>query len=248
MAKVKDKDIIECLNEGMNYHDIAKKYGMNHQSVYQRIRKMKETGRIPDGGVKQVFHKMDTVVRKKDRQWFRITEINDDMGIAELAVLHFGETIGSKKANITVQIADLERNFEKKDYPKVDCYNLNDIAPGVDPDNVECYETFEEPEGNIPEPEYKPEYVAFSAETKETFGDCVMVDKAEHCEMHKPEGFVLGVPCVTLEFAVSRQYLQKIDKILDAVDPAEATDDELVKAKELIACIIVSGIQAEIDG
>lgn len=237
MAKVKDKDIIECLNEGMNYHDIAKKYGMNHQSVYQRIRKMKETGRIPDGGVKQVFHKMDTVVRKKDRQWFRITEINDDMGIAELAVLHFGKTIGSKKANITVQIADLERNFEKKDYPKVDCYNLNDIvSDGVDPDNVECYETFEEPEGNIPE-DVKETIDAYMEETPAA--------TCEHINLLKTDGIAFSVP---LGYPVSRRYLQKIDKILDAVDIADASDDELEKTKELIGRILGNGIHEERQG
>ena len=77
--KITEEQIIECLEANMNYHDIAKQYGMNHQSVYQRIKRMKEEGRFPEGGVKPVFYKMDTVVRKKDRKWFRIIEINDDM-------------------------------------------------------------------------------------------------------------------------------------------------------------------------
>jgi hypothetical protein len=72
---------------------------------------------------------MDTVVRKKDKKWFRITEINGNM--ATLAKLFFGEAEPRMKPEvIEMNLADIEKKFEKKKYPKVECYNLNDTKEG----------------------------------------------------------------------------------------------------------------------
>lgn len=159
--KISDTQIIECVEAGMTYHEIAKKYGMNHQSVHQRIKKMREDGKIPypetegQDGATYSINKMDTVVRIEDRLWFRVTEVYENH--AHLTQLLQGKPLGVKRIAIDVPLSVLAADYEKKDYPEVKCYNLNDIAPGVDPDNVECYETFEEPEVNIPEPEYNLE-------------------------------------------------------------------------------------------
>lgn len=173
--KVTDAQIIECVEAGMTYHDIAKKYGMNHQSVYQRIKQMRDDGRLPDpksqdpSGVICSINKMDTVVRLKDRKWFRVTEVSEKY--ARLVELQQGESLTSKKEVVDIRLEVLLLDYEKKDYPQVKCYNMNEIALGVDPNSIECCETVEEPvpesedgvEINISMPDYDPADVAFPA-------------------------------------------------------------------------------------
>ena len=57
-------------------------------------------------------------------------EIDGD--VATLVKLFWGET-GLRKSPETakVKVADLGEKFERKDYPKVVCYNLNDLKEGT---------------------------------------------------------------------------------------------------------------------
>ena len=159
-----------------------------------------------------MFNLMDTVIRKKDRKWFRI--IGHEDVFYELRPLDQGKTAGNKN-DIDVHIRDLHKNYIKKDYPEVKVYNIND------------------PEGKK---EDKP-----MAETK--------VEKKSGEELFVPpkDNNAPAAPTeyhgVTTEYSVKREFLYRIDCILDAV--GNASDSIMEHTGRLIAQIIEEGMKEE---
>jgi predicted DNA-binding protein YlxM (UPF0122 family) len=238
--KVSDMEIAECLANGMRQNEIAEKYGVHPTSISQRVSRMKRAGTLPskggtppENGECEMFSLMDTVVRKKDRKWFRITGIDEKY--ANLTELLQGESIVKNREVIDIRLDALEIDFEKKDYPKVKCYNLNDynlneMEEEKDMTEVVIAEPINEVEVPILEPSAEVHSRAKSDETEMAIRAAVMTTA------QKP-----------MEYTVKREFLRRIDLILDAVG-ADATDGIMEHTGRLIAKIIDEGVKAERNG
>ena len=236
--KVSDQEILHCLADGMRQNEIAERYGVHPTSISQRVKAMRKTGMLPSSGESStppesktgecvVFNLMDTVIRKKDRQWFRI--IGHEDVFYELRPLDQGKTAGSQN-DIDVHVRDLHKNYIKKDYPAVKVYNLADQEEKKEDKPMNYNEAVEKLKGVqvgattqsvpavevIPEPEDEPEEVAFG-------------------QYH----------AVTTGYSVKREFLYRIDCILDAVGIG-ASESIMEHTGRLIAQIIEEGMKEEI--
>ena len=234
--KVSDQEILHCLADGMRQNEIAERYGVHPTSISQRVKAMRKAGMLPSSGESStppesktgecvVFNIMDTVICKKDRKWFRI--IGHEDVFYELRPLEQSKTAGNKN-DIDVHVKDLHRNYIKKDYPAVKVYNLADQAEKKEDKPMNYNEAVEKLKGAqvgattqsvpavevIPEPEYEPEEVAFG-------------------QYHE----------VTTGYSVKREFLYRIDCILDAV--GNASDSIMEHTGRLIAQIIEEGMKEE---
>ena len=187
---------------------------------------MKKAGIIPSSGVPSTlpesntgeavaFNIMDTVVRKKDRQWFRI--IGHEDVFYELRPLGNDKRIGSSK-DIDVHVRDLNKNYEKKDYPEVKVYNIND-----------------------PEEKKEDKPMAETKVEKKSVEELFSPQKSEPIELGRRAADFHGV---TTEYSVKREFLYRIDQILDAVG-TNASDGIMEHTGRLIAQIITEGMERE---
>lgn len=133
--KASDAEILYLLKKGMTQMQIADRLGCSQPSVCARVRKFKDEGIWPCTFREErsselteytpgLFKKMDTVVRKRDRTWFRVIQIEDDF--AKLVKLNYGEAgfrIGDPET-MEVHLADLEMDYTRKEFPEVKCYNI----------------------------------------------------------------------------------------------------------------------------
>lgn len=228
--KVSDQEILHCLADGMRQNEIAERYEMHPTAISQRVRTMKKAGIIPSTGAPSTppesntgesvaFNIMDTVVRKKDRQWFRI--IGHEDVFYELRPLEQSKTAGNKN-DIDVHVKDLHRNYIKKDYPAVKVYKLADQEEKKEDESMEnksVEELFTPPKCNPHTVTYRTaEENAYAAPT-------------EYCG-------------VTTEYSVKREFLYRIDQILDAVGTG-ASDGVMEHTGRLIAQIIEEGIKED---
>ena len=191
---------------------------------------------------------MDTVVHRKSKKWFRI--IGHEDVYYELRPL--GQNKHAKDTNdIEVHINDLKKNYYKKDYPEVTCYNLADQeeTEREDTGDMNNYQSTGLPTSvNLGMP--APACNIGTTAPLEPAENVRASDKSmeDLFKPGEPESLAIAADKNADElFTVSRKFLQRIDRILDAVEPAGATADELESTKELIAHIIIRGIQEEID-
>lgn len=238
--KVTDEEIIKCMNDGMTQAAIAEKYGVHFTTINKRIKKILEQSQdnagsnppAPENNDPETFDIMDTVVHRKNKQWFRI--IGHEDVFYELRPLGKNKHAGDTN-DIEVHIKDLKKNYYKKDYPKVTCYNLADQEE----------KEKEEPEmGDYNSTGKIATAVRAGLSTNSNMPTTVPLEPAENVRASNKS---LELMEEETRYFVKRKYLQRIDRILDAVEVAEATDDELAETKALIGHIIVRGIQEEID-
>lgn len=147
----------------------------------------------------------------------------------ELRPLNQGKTAGNKN-DIDVHVRDLHKNYIKKDYPEVKVYNINDPEEKKEDEPMDYNEAVSKLRGIqtsksvpavevIPEPEYNPEDVAF--------GTAPITFDTE----------------IQKTYTVTREFLYRIDCILDAV--GNASDSIMEHTGRLIAQIIEEGMKEE---
>lgn len=129
LVKLTDEQLKTHLDDGMTVDEIVEKYDMNKSYLYTRIKKVREQGeemKAVSGSQSDAsadVKPLDTFVRKTDRKQFRVTEIDEKSAILKETTGEFGHA--PKKA-ITVSMNELAEKFEKKDYPEVKIYKMND--------------------------------------------------------------------------------------------------------------------------
>ena len=178
-----------------------------------------------------MFNLMDTVIRKKDRKWFRIVGHEDVF--YELRPLGQSKTAGSTN-DIDVHVKDLHKNYVKKDYPTVKVYNLADQEEKKEDEPMDYNEAVKELEGIQAKPS-TPSVAVLKNETE-------------------PDYIPAGVTCeaavmtfateITKTYTVTREFLYRIDQILNAVG-ADASDSIMECTGRLIVQVIEEGIKEE---
>lgn len=225
-SAVTDAEIFKCLNDGMTQAAIAERYGVTPATICNRVKKLKLNNTPPEKeGVPVVFKIMDTVTHRKTRKWFRI--IGHEDVFYELRPLGQSKTAGSTN-DIEVHVNDLKKNYIKKDYPEVKCYNIN------------------EPEGRD-----KEEPVMGYNTTPKTAVDISGGIPQNNTPTSMPLGTNKEVPenikgyhGVTTGYFVKREFLHRIDCILDAVGIG-ASESVMEHTGKLIAQIIEEGVKEE---
>lgn len=131
-TKITNEQINQHLSEGMTQAAIAKLYGVAPQTLCTRIKRMRQKGLLDDGKAEGEssggfpVQRMDTVVRRSDRTWFRVTDINENGAVLRsLPSKDYGH---QAKETVTVSLARLVEEFEKKDFPEVRCYTDSSLV------------------------------------------------------------------------------------------------------------------------
>lgn len=156
--KITNEQIRECLGKGMTQVAIAKHYGIAPQTLNNRIKRMRQKGLLDASETKNKksgrlpIQRMDTVVRRSDRIWFRVTDVNEKSAVLRsLTTDDYGH---QAKETVTVELENLEKDFEKKEFPEVRCY----IDPNLAAENKkEAVEPEQVKEDTEQEPEMEPE-------------------------------------------------------------------------------------------
>lgn len=227
-SAVTDAEIFKCLNDGMTQAAIAERYGVTPATICNRVKKLKLNDTPPPEkeGVPVVFKIMDTVTHRKTRKWFRI--IGHEDVFYELRPLGQSKTAGSTN-DIEVHVNDLKKNYIKKDYPEVKCYNINEPEEREE-EPVMGYNTTPKTavdmSGGIPQSN-TPTSMPLQAKEEPT----------------KPA--LMGCAAdATVRYTVKREFLQRIDQILDAIGN-QASDSVMEHTGRLITTIIEEGIKEE---
>lgn len=225
-AKITDAQIIRHLGEGMKQVEIAAKYDMNPNTLSGRIKKLKRCGLIttntkivPEPKKEPenfTVQKLDTFARRSDRRTFRVTEVDEDrIRLKSTSADEYGK---HKMEEIEVDYQTLKSQFKKKDYPEVHFY--------IDP-------TLKNEAGKS-----KPVQAAEGKE-KETS----VKKKAKKQETEKSK----SMPEETSEesYTVKRNYLKKIDEVLNAAGVESACEVVASRIRELVCQMLRVGIEDE---
>lgn len=225
-AKITDAQIVRHLGEGMKQVEIAKMYQMNPNTVSERVRKLKKCGLITTNTKSApepkkepenfTVQKLDTFARRSDRRTFRVTEVDEDrIRLKSTSADEYGK---HKMEEIEVDYQTLKSQFKKKDYPEVHFY--------IDP-------TLKNEAGKS-----KPVQAAEGKE-KETS----VKKKAKKQETEKSK----SMPEETSEesYTVKRNYLKKIDEVLNAAGVENACEVVASRIRELVCQMLRVGIDNE---
>lgn len=120
-VKITDAELKVCIESGMSAAEIADKYGINKNYVYIKLKRIKERENKQNNG--SDIKLMDTVVRKSDRKRFRVTAIDTESVMLKETTGDYGHA--SQNA-ITVSMNELAKKFEKKNYPEVKVYKMDE--------------------------------------------------------------------------------------------------------------------------
>ena len=156
-TKITNEQIRQHLSEGMTQVAIARRYGVAPQTLNGRIKRMRQKGLLDDGKAEEKssggfpVQRMDTVVRRSDRTWFRVTDINENGAV--LRSIQTDDYGHQAKELVTVSLERLAKDFEKKDFPEVRCYT----DPSLVAKNKPLESAKKKPETPKPEPEMEPE-------------------------------------------------------------------------------------------
>ena len=227
-AKITDAQIVRHLGEGLKQVEIAKMYQMNPNTVSERVRKLKRCGLVTTNTKSApepkkepenfTVQKLDTCARRSDRITFRVTEIDEDrIRLKSTSTDEYGK---HKMEEIEVDYQTLKRQFEKKDYPKVHFY--------IDP-------TLKNEAGKS-----KP---VQAAEGKEQEKETSTKKKAKKQETEKSK----NIPKKQSEesYTVKRNYLKKIDEVLNAAGVESACEVVTSRIRELVCQMLRVGIDDE---
>lgn len=225
-AKITDAQIVRHLGEGMKQVEIAKMYQMNPNTVSERVRKLKKCGLIttntksaPEPKMEPenfTVQKLDTFARRSDRRTFRVTEVDEDrIRLKSTSADEYGK---HKMEEIEVDYQTLKSQFKKKDYPEVHFY--------IDP-------TLKNEAGKS-----KPVQAAEGKEKKTS-----VKKKAEKQETEKSK----SMPEKKSEesYTVRRNYLKKIDEVLNAAGVESACEVVASRIRELVCQMLRVGIDNE---
>lgn len=134
--KITEEQVNQYLSQGLSQREIAGMFNMQPAAMSTRIKKMRAAGtlKVEKGSALPAgISKMDTVVRRSDRKWFRVVDEREGQAVLKgIASDQYGH---NDRTGITVSMKDLAEQFEKREYPQVKCY--------IDPDLIESKE--EEP-------------------------------------------------------------------------------------------------------
>ena len=120
-VKITDAEIKACVGSGMSAAEIAEKYGINKNYVYIKLKRIKERENKQNNG--SDVKPMDTVIRKSDRKRFRVIATDaESVTLKEVT----GEYGHAPKDAITVCMNEFVKNFEKKNYPEVKIYKIDE--------------------------------------------------------------------------------------------------------------------------
>lgn len=170
-----------------------------------------------------MFNLMDTVIRKKNRKWFRIVGHEDVF--YKLRPLGQSKTAGSTN-DIDVHVKDLHKNYIKKDYPTVKVYNLADQEEKKEDEPMDYNKAVKELNGIQNKPSTP------SVVVPENEADNAPINPG--CE-----------PAVMAKrYTVTREFLYRIDQILNAVG-VDASDSVMECTGRLIAQVIEEGMKGE---
>lgn len=223
-TKITNEQIRQHLSEGMTQVAIARRYGVAPQTLNGRIKRMRQKGLLDDGKAEGEsscgfpVQRMDTVVRRSDRVWFRVTDVNENGAV--LRSLPSEDYGHQAKEIVAVSLPNLVKDFEKKAFPEVRCYTdpslvakSKDETIGSEP--AEKKVKTPKPEPEKAEPEMEPE-----------------AEQAAEEELSKI-------------YTVEREYLQRIDRLLSTVKVEHSSLTLENSARELAIVILKEGIHAE---
>lgn len=226
-AKITDAQIIRHLGEGMKQVEIAAKYDMNPNTLSGRIKKLKRCGLIttntkivPEPKKEPenfTVQKLDTFARRSDRRTFRVIEVSEDA--IKLKSTSSDEYGKHKMEEIEVDYQTLKSQFEKKDYPEVHLY----IDPTLKNEAGKS-KSVQAAEGK----EEKKTSVKKKAEKQET-------EKSKSMPKEKSEE----------SYTVKRNYLKKIDEVLNAAGVESACEVVASRIRELVCQMLRVGIEDE---
>ena len=227
-AKITDAQIIRHLGEGMKQVEIAAKYDMNPNTLSGRIKKLKRCGLITTNTKSApepkkepenfTVQKLDTFARRSDRRTFRVTEVDEDrIRLKSTSADEYGK---HKMEEIEVDYQTLKSQFEKKDYPEVHLY----IDPTLKNEAGKS-KSVQAAEGKGQE---KKTSVKKKAEKQET-------EKSKSIPKKKGEEI----------YTVRRNYLKKIDEVLNAAGVESACEVVASGIRELVCQMLRVGIDDE---
>lgn len=164
-TKITNEQIRQHLSEGMTQVAIAKLYGVAPQTLSGRIKRMRQKGLLDDGKAEEKssggfpVHRMDTVVRRSDRIWFRVTDVNENGAV--LRSIQTDDYGHQAKETVTVSRVRLVKEFEKKEFPEVRCYTDPSLmAKNKTPDPADK-------KVKTPKPKPEPEKAALEPEAEQ---------------------------------------------------------------------------------